>query len=295
MNIQSILAVTDLSERGNRTVHRAAMIAAQHQALLKIMYAPACSRGEINAQASGDLARLAETICARFGTLVKCVADSRGRLAAVAEEARWVDMLVIAERHERSVRAFLCGQPIERLLRAVSCAILVTRLQAIQRYRRVVVAVDFTPESRKLVQLASSLDRDAHVELFHALTPMHAGRLGYADVSEHAIKTYRHEGVKDARHRMFELTDSSTARRNRVVSAIGQGDPARQAVVQQQHANAELLVVGKRRSSALPDLLFGSVAQSVLRWSTADVLLVPHDSRLEPKAVVALRTDRSAA
>ena len=40
MNIQSILAVTDLSSEGNRTVVRAAMVAAQHRALLKIMYAP---------------------------------------------------------------------------------------------------------------------------------------------------------------------------------------------------------------------------------------------------------------
>lgn len=295
MNIQSILAVTDLSERGNRTVYRAAMIAAQHQALLKIMVAPEYFGAEVDTQTGSELARLAETICTRFGILVKRVAESSGRLSAVAEEARWVDLLVIGERRERSLRAMVCGQPIERLLRVVPCAVLVTRLNGSQRYRRVVVAVDFSPESKKMVRLAWSLDPDAEVELFHAVTPMHEGRLRYADVSEHAIKAYRQESVADARQQMFGLTDSSTARRNRVVSAIGRGDPARQAVVQQQHANAELLVVGKRRSSAVPDFFFGSVAQRVLRLSTADVLLVPHDLRLEPKVTPGLRSARSAA
>lgn len=187
----------------------------------------------------------------------------------MAEEARWVDLLVIGQRRERSLRAMFCCQPIERLLRVAPCAILVTRLNGSQRYRRVVVAVDFSPESRKMVRLAWSLDSEAEVELFRAITPMHEGRLRDADVSEHAIKTYRQESFADARQRMFGLTDSSSARRNRVVSAIGQGDPARQAVVQQQHANAELLVVGKRRSSAVADFFFGSVAQRALRWSTA--------------------------
>lgn len=113
---------------------------------------------------------------------------------------------------------------------------------------------------------------------------MHEGKLRYADVSEQAIRAYRHESMLEARERLFWLSDSSTARRNRVVAAIGKGDAARQAVIQQQHANAELLVVGKRRSSGIGDFLLGSVAQRVLWWSSGDVLLVPHDWRIDPKA-----------
>jgi nucleotide-binding universal stress UspA family protein len=60
------------------------------------------------------------------------------------------------------------------------------------------------------------------------------------------------------------------------VSSVGRGDPARQAAVQQQYSNADLLVVGKRHRGALTDFLFGSVALRVLRWCTGDVLVVPH-------------------
>lgn len=287
MNLQSILAVTDLSAQGNRTVIRAAMLAAEHRALLKIMYAPKDWQPSRNADVDDDVKRLAEQIHTRFDILVKNVVDTRGALHAVAEEARWVDLLVLGEHRERTVRSFLCGQPIERLQRVVRCPILLVRLEALRRYRRIVVAVDFTPESKTLVELAWSLDGHAQVELFHALNTIHEGKLRYADVSERAIKNYRHESMLAARERLFWLSDSSTARRNRVLAAIGNGDPARQAVVQQQHANAELLVVGKRRSTALADLLLGSVAQRVLRWSTGDVLIVPDDAcRPEDRAAM---------
>lgn len=293
MNIQSILAVTDLSAQGNRTVIRAAMLAAQHRALLKIMYAPEGFVSSQSADVQESVRQLSADVHARFDILVKSVSCTSGDLQAVAEEAHWVDLLVIGEHRERSVRAFFCGQPIERLQRVVRCPILLARLEVFHRYRRILVAVDFTPESKKLVKLAWSLDRDAQVELFHALNTMHEGKLRYADVSEQAIKAYRHESMLEARERLFWLSDSSTARRNRVVAAIGKGDAARQAVIQQQHANAELLVVGKRRSSGFSDFLLGSVAQRVLWWSSGDVLLVPHDWRIDPKAEFAAPSAKS--
>ncbi|MNI98812.1 Universal stress protein family protein [compost metagenome] len=74
-----------------------------------------------------------------------------------------------------------------------------------------------------------------------------------------------------------------------MLSAIGRGDPARQATVQQQHARAELLVVGKRRAHPLADFLFGSVAQRVLCWATGDVLVVPADRRADTPSLVISR------
>ncbi|MBS0454857.1 MAG: universal stress protein [Proteobacteria bacterium] len=284
MVIHSILAVTDLSPQGNRAVLRAAMLAAQHGALLKLMHASRDFAATPRPDAQPELQRLAAEVHARFDILVKRVGDASGHLQAVAEEARWVDLLVVGEHaQEKSARTFFCAHPLERLQRAVPCPILLARLEVFHRYRRILVAVDFTPDSKKMVKLAWALDGDAQVELFHALNTTFEGKLRYADVSERAIKVYRHESMRDAHERMFWLSDSSTARRNRVVAAIGRGDVARQAVIQQQHSSAELLVVGKRRSSRISDVLLGSVAQRVLWWSSGDVLLVPHDLRIDPR------------
>ena len=91
-----------------------------------------------------------------------------------------------------------------------------------------------------------------------------------------AIAAYRKQCLRYAQDRMFWLTDSYDARRNRVLSSIRRGSPARQVQVQQERSGAELIVVGKHPASAVSDFLFGSTAQRVLRESKADVLVVPH-------------------
>jgi len=283
--LQSILALTDLSARGQHAVERAARLAADHGALLKLMYAPANFEPLAHAEAATGLAGLARALSARFGVLVKQVAVSSGGLAQVVDEARHADLVVLRHERDRSPGAFFTGQPVERLLRRVRCPVLVTRLAARPRYGRILVAVDFTPASHELVSIAHGLDAHASLELFHALNAMHESKLRYADVSDHAIRTYRHDCQRRARERLFSLTDSSSARRNRVLSTLGRGDPARQATVQQQHARADLLVVGKRRAHPLADFFVGSVAQRVLCWATGDVLVVPTDRRDEAAAV----------
>lgn len=282
MNIQSILAVTDLSAHGLRTVVRAASIAAAHGALLKIMYAPAAFCGPAQADAAHDLGAVCLEVAERFAVLVKKIDDASGRLDSAAREAQWCDLVVIGDEPDRSVAAFFQGQPTEQLLRAAQRPVLVTRLDPrAGGYGRILVAVDLMDESRPLVDLACAFDSAAEIELFHAFTAMHEGKLRYADVSAHVIDAYRHACARHARERMLWLSDASSARRNRVVSSIGRGDPARQAAVQQQYTNADLLVVGKRRRSAAMDFLFGSVALRVLRWSTGDVLVVPHGALAE--------------
>jgi nucleotide-binding universal stress UspA family protein len=276
MNIQSILAVTDLSAHGLRTVVRAASIAAAHGALLKVMYAPSAFSGPADADAARGLGAVCLEVAERFGVLVKKVDDTSGSLDSAAQEARWCDLVVIGDEPDRSLRAFFHGQPAERLLRATQRPVLVARLHArAGGYGRILVAVDLMDASRPLVDLACAFDSAAEIELFHAFTAMHEGKLRYADVSAHVIDAYRHACARHARERMLWLSDASSARRNRVVSSIGRGDPARQAAVQQQYTQADLLVVGKRQRGALMDFLFGSVALRVLRWSTGDVLVVP--------------------
>ncbi|MDM0091130.1 MULTISPECIES: universal stress protein [unclassified Variovorax] len=291
MNIQSILALTDLSAPSRRAVARAGLIAAEHRALLKILYAaPALGRCA-DSDAAARTSALAQEIAARFGILVKCIphAPGSGHLADVRAAARRVDLLVVDADCERGSPAGFGGSPVTRLLRAVACPVLVTQREALHRYRRLLVAVDFTPASQRMVGLAWALDGTAEVELFHALSGAPEGRLRLADASEQALKASRHQRLGEARERMFWLSDSAPpAPERRVVSAIGQGDPARQAAVQQQARGAELLVVGKRQRhgplAALADFLLGSVAQRVLGMATADVLVVPYATRTQPEA-----------
>ena len=144
--------------------------------------------------------------------------------------------------------------------------------------RTLVVAVDFSKASiTDRTRLRAQSGRPG--ELFHAISTANEGKLRYAEVSDQAIAAYRKECMRYARDRMFWLTDTYDARRNRVQSVIGRGNPARQVLVQQERSGAELIVVGKHPASATSDFLFGNTAQGILRDSAIDVLVVPHDSQ----------------
>ncbi|MBO9651930.1 MAG: universal stress protein [Variovorax sp.] len=197
--------------------------------MLKIMYAPSDLQGVIPSDVEQDAKRLASEIYTRFEILVKNVANTTGHLHAIVEEARWTDLLVVGELWERLIAGSFCAHPVERLQRLVACPVLFARLEANHPYQRMLVAIDSAPDSRKLLEVAGSLDRNAEVESFHA------------------------------RHAEY--------------CARSQSD-------------SELIVVGRRRRFGLSDFLFRSAAHRVLSRSKGDVLLVPHDLRIEPKPAI---------
>lgn len=275
MSPHSILAVTDFSAHGDSALSRAAQLCAEHGAPLKLIYL--AYPGEPPPPDAGcRLAHHALQLGQHHGIRV----DSLTRIALTAEDilpvARCADLLVWGTAPVRGIRSFFLGQPMEGMLRKCRRPVLVVREPARGPYRSMVVAVDFSEASRGLIELGFALSKDAQVELFHAMGTANEGKLRYAEVSEQAIKAYREECQRYAQDRMFWLTDSYDARRNRVMSVIRHGSPARQVAVQQQRSGADLVVVGKHPSSAAVDFLFESVAKGVLRHSTSDVLVVPH-------------------
>ncbi|MGO4394030.1 universal stress protein [Variovorax sp. M-6] len=294
MNIRSILAITDFSLQANQAVERAAQLAVEHRATLKLMVF-AAKGGAEPVHAASRLAHAAKDLAGRLGITVRTVNQSANSLADVAQEASCADLLVLGHGRERTLSALLRGQTAERLARLCRCPILVSKLLPRQRYRRILVAVNFTPASKNLVKLAWMLDDDAEVELFHAISTLNEAKLRSAEVSHQAIKAYRHECMRHARDRIFWLTDSFDARRNRVMSAIGHGDPARQAAIQQDYVGADLLVVGKGSNSPIADFVFGSVAQRVLCWASSDVLIVPDDFQASTRAAAKQRIEAERA
>ena len=287
MNIQSVLVATDLSAHEDIAVQRALRLAHTHRAAVKLMYLP--PRGqEVPPSASRYLANAARHLEDRFDLLVKTVPVKAHRLEDLAAETRGMDLVVLPHRRERSTAAFFRGQPVQRLLRCCSCPVLVTRQMCGEHYRRILVAVDFSAESEALVKLAAELDARAELEIFHAVSTLGEARLRSAEASEQAIRAYRERWLRQAQVRMLTLTDSFDARRNRLLTAIGRGDPGRQIVIQQERSEADLVVLGTRRTSAWEDFFCGSVAHRALSWGSSDVLLVPQ-AYVQASAPVAAR------
>ena len=276
MTLHAILAVTDFSESGDRALSRAARLCAEQGATLELVCL--AHPGEPPPpDATCRLAHHALQLGQRHGIRARSARRIAFTIDDILPDARRADLVVWGTARVRSMRSFIMGQPVEALLRKARRPVLVVRREADEAYRKLLVAVDFSDASHGLVELGFAMSKSAQVELFHAVSTANEGKLRYAEVSERAIKTYRQACHRYAQDKMFWLTDSYDSRRNRVLSALGRGEPARQAVVQQERSGAELIIVGKHPASLATDIVFESVAKRVLRHARTDVLVVPHD------------------
>ena len=292
MTLQSILVATDLSVQENLALQRAWRLADAHRAAVKLMYMP--PRGQqVPRAAAARLALEGRQLEESLGLRVETVSTRLHQFEHLVGEARGMDLVVLPHRRERSTAAFFRGQPVLRVLRNARCPVLVTRQVGGEHYRRILVAVDFSPESERLVEVAAHIDAHAELEVFHAIDTLGEARLRAAEATEHAVRAYRERCLRHARERMLALTDSFDARRNRFSTMVGRGDPGRQVVVQQERSGADLVVLGKRRSSAWEDFFCGSVAHRVLSWGNSDVLVVPQAWQPAREPAAARRIQRA--
>lgn len=278
MSIRSILVASDLSATENIAVMRAEHLARTHNASLKLLYVPQHGKPAV-ADAHAKLtamARRAETdLMLDVEALPVAAADFDG----IVDSLRGIDLVVLPHRRERSLVSWFRGQPVIRLMRTCEVPVLVVRRMAEQPYARVLAAIDLSKHAVTVGAFACGLQPAAELRLVHAISTGDESKLVHAGVSGLVIKTYRERSVSRARNGLQGIASRLGAPGKRPLLQIRHGDPARQAVVQQESSGADVIVVGKERGSACSDFMWGSVAQNVLAWGRSDVLIVPRPKR----------------
>jgi nucleotide-binding universal stress UspA family protein len=289
MPINAILVATDFSAQEHMALRRAWRLADAHRATVTLMYLPAAGQ-PVPANAAVRLADAARQLEEVLELRVRTVPVTAHKLEDLVAQAQGQDLVILPHRTERSTAAFFRGQPVLRVLRQANCPVLVARQPGDVHYRRILVPVDFSSASQDLVKLAARFDDRAELELFHAVSTLDEARLRSAEATEQAVRIFRENRREQAQARLLALTHVVDARRQRVRTVVGRGDAGMQAVMQQDRTGADLVVVGKRRSSAWEDFFRGSVAHRVLSWGSSDVLLVPE--RAEHLAARTLESPR---
>lgn len=238
----SILAIADFSAASERALDRAALLASQHGAPLRLMY----FAQEPHRYLTDPLARLAQRarqLARRHGIRAHALQRHPVEVHHIVEESRASGLLVVGPQWRRSWKTFLVGTELDHLVRQSRCPVLVVRQTASRDYADVLVAVDLSPRSRELIHFPAN----------------------------------RLDARQRARERLLPLACALAPSGNAVDIHVGNGDPAYQAAVEQQALRAELVVVGMRSASTLVRWLLGSVAQRLARWAEGDVLVVPLD------------------
>ena len=285
-----LLAATDFSAPSRQAVSRAARIAHETGAPLALLHvlpgdaldqlrqwlglasAPEqAMRDEAARELEGLAARLAEA----HHLPVQAHCADGPVLDEVLRHAQALDtpLLVLGARGQGFMRRLILGSTAERLMRRSPRPLLVVRQKAHEPYRRVLVAVDFSPWSLPALATLRRVAPHACWVLMTVFQVPFEEKLRFAGVDEATIAHYRLQARQRAQDRLMALAEKAGLKPGHWEPRVIEGEASMRLVEQEQELDCDLVVLGKHGQTATEDLLLGSVTRHVLAEGSVDVLI----------------------
>lgn len=305
-SINSILTATDFSVDGNNAVHRAALLAHELGARLRILHvvnAAGCKplgdwlspKRDLNletVQARDALRRLAVEISGAYDLTANVEVAVGDPFETLMQASEHVDLVVLGRRGQRRLKGWLEGRTVDRMLRICRRPVLAVKTWVRGSYRRVLVPIDFTAASDAAIRVADRMRRETGLHVFHAIESHREAVLRDADVPEHVIRESRliEEGAINARMRRKV---AGLGLDNTLMNyALAYGQPVRSTLRHADRLAPDLIVAGKQGRSTLGSFLLGSVSSRVLSEAACDVLIVPRPRESSPPRAAGALTPR---
>jgi len=140
------------------------------------------------------------------------------------------------------------------------------------RIRRILVPVDFSPNSRKAVTYAMAFARqfEATITFLHVVQVNYAyGEFGAIDFS--ALEREMRAG---AEKELAALLSSAQTVGLTASTVVREGSPAKVIADTAGELNSDLLIISTHGYTGLKHVLMGSIAEHVVRYSPCPVLVV---------------------
>ncbi len=300
-NIRTILVATDLSEFSGRAGTRAAMLCASlnwnsvellnvkegglPNALgLVLKKTPAVAEAALVERAMRELQLICSLLQDNYG--IRCAATVKfGRpeaeIVARADELA-VGLTVIGAHGGNFFTDLFLGNTADKLARMSKTPLLLVKNQTTEPYRRVLVPVDFSENSRRAAQMALEIAPDAHITFLHVFDVVLEEQMQYLNAAHDTIHDYHVKAAEDARLDLNEFIVGLQAGReadhrpgrHALFRTVAFGHPGHVIYDHAKSIKADLIVMGKHGRSRFEELLLGSVSRHVIEQCFCDVLIM---------------------
>lgn len=259
------IVATDLSDRSDRAVARALVLAAGHGAdLVLAHFDPDIDPAEAEDAAGWIAKRLPDAPAAR--TEVRVIAEPPETGAPALAAALGAELMIIGAHERHALRDIALPSTGERMLRAAPCPVLVAVAPPNGPWRAGLAAVDFSPACEIAIKTAARLAPGMPVDAVHAIHVLGAGPHGGHEAAALA-EAEAHMAAFDARPAMPPF-------RRAIVVEGG----VRAAIRAAQHgpgaaSDHDLVILGAHGHSRLRDFALGSIAHDMVRDPPCDLLI----------------------
>jgi nucleotide-binding universal stress UspA family protein len=279
--LRQVLAATDGSEHGLKALRTAASCAQRSGASLHVVTVVEALLLPLGVDATAYHDTFAGTLQERARAQMKAtgVADApfhlrKGMAAAtitqVAEEMD-ADLIVVGSHPRPAVARFLVGSTAERVIRLAHRPVLVATAERREPYRRILVAVDLSGQSERVLEAAVAVAESCGAEMRalyveDRLTPM------LLEAALFDEKETRHHARSQLRKTLARVSVPSELMVGR---EIREGHAGHEILHAAEEWDADLIVMGTHGFGFFNRLLLGSISTYVLRHGHRATLVVP--------------------
>lgn len=281
----NLLCATDLLPKSEPAIERAGFLSEALGAGLTVLHAvtPDSADGPaLEQRLRRTSARLTTRTSApqwlwdsRAEIAVHCGRPARVVLdAAYRQEAR---LLILGPHRADALADAVSGTITERVLGAATCPVLIAQREMQGEYRHVLVALDGSPRSARVLREAEALvvAPDSFATVLHAHEPLYEGMMNSVGVGRESIVSYAAASRDQAAEHIRSIVAANSPKAYRYQVSIVERRPATAILRAVETLKPDLVVLGTRGHGRFRRALLGSVANEVLRNVQCDVMLVP--------------------
>ncbi len=285
--MHKIMLATDFSERSDRALRRAVLVARAHDAVLDIVHVVDDDRPrrivdhEVN-DARQLLAELARSLKDLDGVTcsTQIVQDDpfAGIVKAVAMATP--DLLVIGPHRRQILRDAFVGTTAERTIREAACPVLMANGPPVGPWRHILQTTDLSETAEKALKRFIGLGLFASARS-SVLTVFDAPALRLAmseSLGPEGQKAYLKDLGVEARKDLGAFMARVGIGQAEKVVRPGETTVANEILMAAEELKVDLIVVATQGKGAAARMVLGSVAGQVLKDARCDVLAIPPDA-----------------
>lgn len=275
-----ILCPVDFDESSMAALDEAARLAAENDAVLFVMhvvFVPLTSPVQLEPYVTVslepeklELEKIARTRLANVRHQVLVQAGQPAEAINKAAEDLDVDLIVMATHGRTGVARLLLGSVAEHVVRRSQRSVLTMGPgTAAAAFKKILCPVDFDASSAAALKFAArlALQYKAALNLLHVVTVPF-------EPSEVPVEPPTPEWEQDARVRLEKLVSENLGDKVNHQLIVRRGDPGGAIVDAERELHSDLVVIPTHGRSILGHLGLGSVAERVVRESSAPVLTI---------------------
>lgn len=282
--MKKIMLATDFSERSDRALRRATLLARQFGGTLSIVHVVdddqprriVDSERDVASELLRELRNTVQKVDGISSETRVMLADPFAGIARAAEEEA-PDLLVIGSHRRQALRDVFVGTTAERTIRSVDCPVLMVNAPPVGPYRHVMLTTDMSEGAENAVRACVALGIVSQADVsFLYVYDAPATRLAMSHtVPSDDREAYREEQRKEAAKILAQFVKRTGMRSSRQLVRFGLRATADEILEATREEETNLIVLGTEGRSGVAKFFLGSVAEAVLRSADRDVLAVP--------------------